>query len=452
MPQGNRKNFRRTCRTFFDTPPAISYSITVLMPPDAEQRSDELTVRLTTRKKIAFALIALVLGLIGAELIARFVLGNYSAASLAERRDTFEPYQNKSWTEEYFRDEAECGRQRNEPSDTTPFVRYLLFDVGYPECRTPTANLIDGNKRKTWNPNLASASGTQKVYRIGIFGGSTVQGVGVPDDLTIPSQFSKLVNGSSTGALYEVENYGVSSYTYTQSVMKLVLLLREGIRFDYVVMYNGANDIDNAYDAGSAGAIHSEKTAINLLYGGLWGQAKEELKAQISLCALCRIVVTGSRNTPVLRDHITPYLVRLRRFVLFKEGGKKNSEGLDTFGREIADYYGKSHDLLDNLSRAYGFRYAEFWQPSLLYEDAPVGGEAIYWNIDNRLTDEKLKQLYRSTLDEVLAMKLDNFYDLSRSLVGRPKAYYIDAVHISDDGNREIAEQIFERIGDKLPR
>ena len=431
----------------------LNFAAEIFMQTQTEPDTPLRTASLTKGKRIAFALVAFVALVIAMELVARFMLGNAASLSLKERRTRFEPYQNKSWTEQYFKDEEECGRQRNVPTSTSPYVRYLLHDIGFPGCETETANLLDGNKRGTWEPNALREPGARKVYRIGIFGGSTVQGVGVPDDLTIPSQFSMLANTASSAALYRVENYGVSAYTYTQSILKLALLLREGERFDYVILYNGANDIDNAYTEGSAGALYGEKTiVINRLYGGLWGQLKNVLRDQFNACALCRLGITVARNTPLLREYITPSLIRLRRFTLFQEGATKDDAGLDRFAEEIAAYYGKSHDLLDKLATAYGFRYAEFWQPSLLYEDGPVGGEKIYWGIDNRLTDEKLKTLYRSTLAHVRALELPHFYDLSQSLVGRTKAYYLDAVHLADDGNREVAERMFENIGAELPR
>jgi len=416
-----------------------------------ETKKTEGVGGLTRKKKVVFVALVLFFFIVIAELITRFALNNSNAISIAERKNTFEPYQNKPWTEQYFKDEEKCNEQRREPTSTSTFVRYILYDVGYPECKTQTINW-GGSARKTWNPDYDQKKPGIKVYKIGFFGGSTTQGAGVPDDLTIPSQFSKLINNATSNVVYQVENYGFSGYTYTQAVMKLVLLLREGKKFDFVVFYNGANDVDNAYEAGSVGALYAEKTVENRLDGGLWGQLKEAAKNQIGSCGLCRLVITFSRNTPFFRDHLTPLLVQIRKLSLFKEGASKSDEDVSPFAQGIADYYGKSHGFLDKLSRAYNFQFADFWQPSLLYEDGPVGGEKIYWDIDNRLTDEKLKKLYRETLADVVAMKLNNFYDLSHALVGRKKAYYLDAVHISDDGNEAVAERMFEAVKAALPQ
>lgn len=406
---------------------------------------------ISRKKKIFFSLITISILLILTEIFARAILNHDGSISINERKKKFEPYQNKAWTEQYFKDEALCAEQKKDfHATTSSFTRYIIYDVGYPGCKSETINYFGGNQRKTWVPNYNPQKPGLKIYNVGFFGGSTTQGAGVPDDLTIPSYFSKLVNHSTSSVVYNVENFGVSGYVHTQAVFKLLLLLKEGKKFDYVIFYNGANDIDNAYEAGVVGAIYGEKTVENRLYGGLWGQIKEKFKDQLSSCGLCRLVITISRNTPFLKDHLTPYLVKLRKTLLFKEAANKSEDNLILFAEGIANNYIQSHKILDHLSKAYGFKYLDFWQPSLHYEDGPVSGEEIYWNIDNRLTDEKLKTLYQITRKNVVDENLNNFYDLSRVLADREKAYYLDAVHISDEGNETVAKKIFSLFDKKL--
>jgi lysophospholipase L1-like esterase len=399
---------------------------------------------LTRKKKIIFTIVVVFIFFLAAELVARFVLNNNGAISIAERKNTFEPYQNKPWTEQYFKDEALCGEQHKQSIATSSFVRYVMYDVGYPGCKSQTINYFGGNMRKTWGPDYDTNKLGLKIYSVAFFGGSTTQGAGVPDDLTIPSQFSKLANTATSSVVYRVENYGVSGYTYTQAIVKLAFLLREGKKFDYVIFYNGVNDIDNAYEAGIAGAFYGEKTIKNRLYGGLSGQSKEKFKDQLNSCGLCRFIITFSRNTPFLKDHFTPYLVRVRKFLYFKEGVNKRDEDIAPFAQSIADYYKESHGLLDHLSKAYGFKYIEFWQPTLMYEDGPIAGEKLYLSIDNHLTDEKLKTLYRMTSADVVSAKLNNFYDVSDALVSRTKAHYLDWAHLDDEGNAIMAKRIYE--------
>lgn len=409
---------------------------------------------MTKKKEIIFAIITLIIIVGIAEVGFRYFFSAKSRGYVLEVR-TLSAYQNKPWVDKYFEDSIECSKQIDaSEGGGSIFARYLMYDT-LNSCATQYVN-FDGKARtrKTWNPDFASLPNNAETRKIAIFGGSTLAGTGVADDFTIPSYFSKLANdeANARGVYYLVRNYGVSSYTFTHSLMKLILLLREGERFDYVVFYNGANDIDNAYEAGEAGALYNERGMRRKLEGGLAGELKEFAKAKINSCGICRAILIVSRNTPILRDYLTPYLVRLRRAVLFQEGQKKDDQEIAELARGIADYYIKSHELLDAISRAYGFKYAEFWQPSLIYGGEPVGDETRLFKSDNRLTDEKLKTLYHLTREYVRAVNPQNFYDISDALNGRQTAYYIDAVHIGADGNEEVAKKMFELIGDELPR
>lgn len=403
---------------------------------------------MSRKKKALFVVIVLVAIFGVAELGFRWFFSAQRGWSLLELK-SLGAYAGKPWADEYFGEVEGCAKQ---VQGVSIFTRYIMHDTRA-TCVTKYSNL-DGEARirKSWNPEPEAISKGARTYTVAFFGGSTMAGVSVPDEFTIPSHFSKLANAEANtrGIYYFARNYGVSSYTFTQSLMKLILRLREGERFDYVVFYSGANDIDYAYAAGEAGALYNEKGIRNKLEGGFGGQLKEFIKTRINSCGICRAVLTISRNAPVLREYLTPYLVKLRRAVLFQEGARESEEGLEELAKEIAGYYVKSHELLDALSGAYGFRYAEFWQPSLMYGGGPVGDEEKLFKSDNRLTDEKLKTLYRLTREYVRAANMKNFYDISDALDGRPGSYYLDAVHIGDDGNGMVAERMFELIGDKL--
>lgn len=412
---------------------------------------------MTKKKKILFAVFILVVIVGVAEMGFDYFFSSLSETSVSERR-TLDVYQNKPWADQYFKDMFECAEQRaaSRAAGHGSYSRYLLSDLTI-SCETEYIN-YDGENltRKTSNPEISSVTENAKVYGVGIFGGSTVMGLGTIDELTIPSHFSKFANedANGRGVYYLVDNYGVSSYTYTQSLIKLIFLLREGKKFDYVVFYNGTNDIDNAYDAGEAGALIGEKALRAALEGSSFSdKVKGFVKNQINTCGICRAVVVVSRNTPFLRDNVTPYLLELRRAVLFREGDNiKSGDELERFAEEIGDYYIESHEILDALSRAYGFGYAEFWQPALIYGGEPIGDERRLFSSDARLTDEKLKTLYNLTRERVVSAGLENFYDISDALDDRESAYYVDAVHISGEGNGDVARKMLELVGDKLPK
>ncbi len=393
---------------------------------------------MSRKKKIFFTVILVIVFLVLLEYAAEFLFSKFGDY---EKKTTMEAYKLMPQEQEFFRDMEECARQ-TAAKHSTSYSRYLLFDT--PEdCSTPTYN-YSNRIRKTWNPDVAITSST-KVVTIGFFGGSTMQGLGAVDDETIPSHFSKLANAAKDGNVYEVTNYGASSYTFTQSLMKLILLLRDGKHFDYVIFYDGTNDIDNAYEAGEVGALEYEPSIRIKLEGTTWQKITDFVKNRvINGCMLCKAALIISRNTPFLRDELSPFLVRLRNLVLFKNGDTKSSADLTPFGQQIADYYKKTHEMLDALSKVYGFKYFDFWQPSLMFSNDPTTGEKSIYNLDPRLTDQKLVALYRETLDDVDSYHLNNFEDLSGEFAGRPHAYYVDAVHVSGEANGVTAAKIYD--------
>ncbi len=140
-------------------------------------------------------------------------------------------------------------------------------------CRTSTKTVP---RSSSTTPDECAAPGIPprpdgaRVYEIAMFGGSTMEGLGAVDDETIPRTFPGSPTPSSPGdVVYHVTNYGVSGYTFTQSVMKLVTLLRDGHHFDAVIFYGGDNDIDYAYNLGEVGALESEDLVRTRLEGSV---------------------------------------------------------------------------------------------------------------------------------------------------------------------------------------
>jgi hypothetical protein len=57
-----------------------------------------------------------------------------------------------------------------------------------------------------------------------------------------------------------------------------------------------------------------------------------------------------------------------------------------------------------------------------------------------------LGALYRFVLESVRGMQLPNFYDISGVLVGRTTTQYVDFCHLSEEGNRSVANAIADNV------
>jgi lysophospholipase L1-like esterase len=392
---------------------------------------------MTRRRQVLYRILTPLVVFLLAELTLRYGFDLRARISLAERK-TLAAYAGKPWAAQYFKDLAACASQ-SAHAHRPRYARYVLQDVNE-DCATQFVNYA-GRMRRTWNP--ASPDGT-RVYEIAMFGGSTMEGLGAVDDETIPSHFSRLANAASPGDVaYHVTNYGVSGYTFTQSVMKLVTLLRDGHRFDAVIFYGGDNDIDYAYNLGEIGALEAEDLVRTRLEGSIVDRIGEFGKEQLNACVLCLAGVILARNTALLKDHLTPYLLRLRDLAHFKKG-QADEHAVEALAEGIARYYGQSHALVASIADAYHLRFLDVWQPSLMYDSGYAPGESRLARMDTRLTDQKLRLLYKLTREHVINLHLTGFDDVSHALDNRQAPAYLDAVHLSGDANGIVARSVFD--------
>ena len=64
--------------------------------------------------------------------------------------------------------------------------------------------------------------------------------------------------------------------------------------------------------------------------------------------------------------------------------------------------------------------------------------------MDTRLTDQKLRLLYKLTREHVINLHLTGFDDVSHALDNRQAPAYLDAVHLSGDANGIVARSVFD--------
>jgi len=105
--------------------------------------------------------------------------------------------------------------------------------------------------RQTWNPPVLKSPATI----VFVFGGSAAWGYGARDDHTIPSQLSRRLNARIPR--FRVYNFSEPGYTFTQGLFWLITKLRDGARPDYVIFYDGFNDVYGAYQSGKPGTLHN---------------------------------------------------------------------------------------------------------------------------------------------------------------------------------------------------
>jgi len=105
----------------------------------------------------------------------------------------------------------------------------------------------------------ASGAPPQRSLKVFLMGASTMWGYGQRDAHTIAAEVSRRLQSIVVpGERIEVVNQSQIGYVMTQSVLALLLELRDGNRPDVVVFFDGSNDVAAAMQSGVAGIPQNE--------------------------------------------------------------------------------------------------------------------------------------------------------------------------------------------------
>ncbi len=276
--------------------------------------------------------------------------------------------------------------------------------------------------RQTWNPPDLKAP-EAKVF---LFGGSAAWGYGARDDYTIASQLSRRLNAREPR--FRVYNFAEPGYSFTQGLLLLITKLQAGLRPDYVIFYDGFNDVYGAYQSGQAGSLHNV------------AQVRHKLESKPRELYWQAVKAWFQENI-YLYNRV--YLTLFPPAQKFREAGAGfTDEELKNLAAGLVQYYARSQELLDRLAQAYGFKYACFWQPALFTEARVLPQET---RADVRLEDKNFAKLYQFANQYLSDHPLPkHFYNLSDVLSQRNQPYYLDLVHLTEEGYGLVAQRLYE--------
>jgi lysophospholipase L1-like esterase len=372
-------------------------------------------------KRYAFTIVTVVLmaALIEICLQAVFLV---VPPDVKDSRENYYPrlpvFENIEWAEAYWKEYEESKELFFKPLITWDREEYHGRHI----------NVDSRGVRKTWNPKHDKEKAFGTIY---IFGGSTLWGFGARDEHTIPSYLSRILKDK--GYNFTVFNYGESAYNIKQEIIQLSLLLQEGHKPDYVIFYDGANEVYAAYQSGEAG------TLMNL--------ASIRKKFEMKQLTPVQQIVFGIKDTikssSLIYMGVSRILAYFSSSEFLKASDKYQEHELRSLGNEIVEEYAKSIEFLDGLSRAYGFKYLCLWHPTIYTEHELTEEENALSEFDPRILDKTLGNLYIS-VDKSLSKKtIPSFFNISNALENRTEQYYIDFCHLTEKGNEVIAEKIF---------
>lgn len=314
-------------------------------------------------------------------------------------------YKDSLWAKQYFNDFEHLEKEY-----------YPFYEWRRKEYKSEFINISKDGIRKTWNPECK-----ERVNKVFVFGGSTIWGTGARDEWTIPSLLSKNLN--KLKSTYFVVNFGDSGYVLTQEIIILLLELRQGNFPDYVIFYDGVNDVLSTFENGNAGLIH---------HYDRW-KMKLDMDAKIFNAMTKEAIMDYSKIYYYIDYIINTYIKREQAFN-YTDGELKK------LAQQIIEEYRKNIDLVERLSQSYGFRYIFLWQPVLFTVKPKTEEEQEALAVRPR----GLEQLYIYTYELAEKLNARNFYNLSHIFDGKTETFFIDYCHIGEKQNQIVADTISE--------
>jgi len=366
-----------------------------------------------TLKYLLFSLVITLAGFICIELCLRLFFNTVNLSNSENQKRLSPLYKAKEWMPPLLQECAESLRTEYEP-----FIGWQRKPY-----HGKFVNVGSDRTRKTWNPTSFEAP-PKVVY---VFGGSTIWGEYARDEHTIPSHLSKILNGKTNR--YRVVNYGETAHTFLQEIIHLILLLRESAIPDYVIFYDGMNDLYATYQAGKVETI--------------W--YTESIRGKINKSCRRQIL---ERADEFLELHCLIYKTLLN---LFKKTITPNRslETVPQLAKEFASSYAQSFMLLSQLSQIYNFRFSCFWQPSIFTENTFLNTENTILQSPDR---EFLIKLYTETRRAINNQSLEHFHDISSALTDRKEPCYFDYCHLTESCNEIIAKKISATMQQELTK
>jgi hypothetical protein len=255
-----------------------------------------------------------------------------------------------------------------------------------------------------------------------LLGGSTIYNSEVPDELTVASQLSALLNRAE-GPRYVVLNAGVSSVNTTQERERLEIELARGLEPWAVLTLNGINDVNQGVYFGNPEGV--------MFSGDQRSPAKEWLRAVLPL-NIWRSVRTAAQqeNTRVVPAHLD------------------STESIAALAVRTAEVYARNIDAMYRSANAAGARFWSVLQPQIFSAeyrrpDSPDLVESL------ALTERTLprgriafEHGYRALRETMRKLEEQGVAagDGSGLFADKTDDIFLDMAHVNSVGNRMLAE------------
>jgi hypothetical protein len=320
-------------------------------------------------------------------------------------------YKDKPWAAEYFKEVQLTYRNQYRP--------YVVWRRA--PFKGKYINVDENGMRRTVNPDCSPAA-----RQIWMFGGSSLWGMGSPDDQTIPSVLSREYARSSGPVC--VTNFGEAAWVSTQNVIQLEIALKHASRPpDFVLFYDGPADIAEVDQYGNADVHISFERTRQLLEAG---QNRRSQLAYLKETGTYRLIATVMEKVAAMKTRSAPT--------------RHPARNLDSLAKITVENYRANMKVLESLSAEYGFQYISFWSPWILIGNKPLcSPERSILDSITKATPY-LPELSRKTYDMMFSVPDPHIINLSDTFDLTTSDTYLDRGHVTPDGNRLVALRILD--------
>lgn len=337
-------------------------------------------------------------------------IGSRQGSDLDEADSALDYYDTQTWGATYL-SEREALREDYHP--------YIIWRQA--PFQGEVVNINADGLRLTTDTDCSAGA-----YRVFVFGGSTVWGMGAPDDGTIPSHLQRILAERHSGAVCVV-NYGEIGYVSTQELIAFIGQLQRGNLPDEVIFYDGVNDVFAMGQTLTPASHQFLEVIASKVEGGGYIFFEKALQSSDLIAALVRILLQmqGGGALELLRIN-----------------------DIERRADEIVAVYLANYDLMSALSAHYGFDFTFIWQPVIYIGEKPLTPQEE--TITEAFSDD-LIALYEATYTRMAAVAEDyeHLYYAANLFDSYTEWLWIDYFHVTPEANAIVAAYITDvmRLG-----
>lgn len=335
-------------------------------------------------------------------------------------RETVSYYASQDWAERFW---YEFRLSRNQ--QFRPFVGWRRAPF-----KGQTIEVDQDGVRVTPGANCSPKS-----FKVFTFGASEMWGTGSPNWGTIPAHLQKGLEKLGQGPVC-VTNFAESAYVSMQGIITLLMQLRSGNVPDVVLFYSVEDDIYSAYQSGRVGVLEN----LDQIAARFEGKRKPE-------GLLDRVKTTYSyKLVDLYMDKLTiakPQEPGVNKVVSYESMGIDVEALSDAVVQELLENY----KIVNGLAKEYGFKYMFVVPPSVWRGEKSLTPEEQRMK-DLALQEEALHKLSAAVYGklEVEAPKYENFQSLTHVFDHHDALLWIDATHVTPEGNQLVAMSLLELL------